>query len=70
MNANVQSNTSPSNLVSKAEQRMYNSHELCLFDLHKIKDVIQQFVNNDDMEEKLKSHSSFLLNFLNRIINN
>ena len=53
----------------KAKQHMYNSRELCLFDLNKINEVVEHFVNNDDVNKDLKRQSSFLLNLFNRIIN-
>ena len=48
---------------------MYNFRELCLFDLNKVNEVVEHFVNNDDVNEGLKRQSSFLLNLLNRVIN-
>ena len=53
----------------KAKQHMYNFCELCLFDLNKVNEVVEHFVNNDDVNEGLKRQSSFLQNLLNRVIN-
>jgi hypothetical protein len=68
MENNSLSQEADTSYIFKAKGRMYNSPELCSFDLKKTREVLQQFVNNDDVEEKLKTESFSLLNCLTRVI--
>jgi hypothetical protein len=63
-----ESDASHNTLILKAREHMYNSRELCLYDLNKIKEVLKQFVHNDDVDGKLKTESLSLLNCLTRFI--
>ena len=62
--ATEESCTPADTVLVNAKRQMYNSRELCLFDLLKIRDVLEQFVNNDDLDEKLRNVSSSLLTCL------
>ena len=55
-------------LLEEARKHMYNSRELCVFDLNKLRDVLEQFVHNDDVKGKLKDDCLLFLNCLTQII--
>lgn len=61
-------NFSPNTSIFKANAHMYGTRELCLFDLNKIKDVLEYFVDDEDVGDKLKTESLSLLNALKRVI--
>ena len=65
---NEQTDNCHNTRLGEAKKRMYDSHELCVFDLNKIREVLEQFVQNEDVNGKLKDECSFMLNCLARAI--
>lgn len=51
-----------------AQENMFDTIELCLFDLGKIRDVLRHFILDEDLEETLKQKGASLLSYISKII--